>query len=184
LLDPDPERRPADAFAARRELTALTWPATIERTPLRKASEHPHAVSSGEARLAPRGDGVLVDLWLERPVERVPLADVALARARVLARLDHPALQPVLRVDRDDASIWLADPDARPLGRPLGPHEVSLLKDALTALHAEGVVHGFVDAEHVRERSDGTVFLRFTASQGPTATVDTDRLGLARLGGA
>ncbi len=183
LLAESPEDRPPDAFAARRELTALRWPSTIERTSLRKRSEFPSPLTPGSGRVVLRADGVLVDSWLDRAIDCLPLEEHVLERARSFARVDHPALQPVLRVDREGGSLWLAHLPPTPLPRPLSPGEAALLRGALEALHAEGTVHGHVDADHVRVLPDGSPVLCFTATQGPTATVDTDRLGIARLAG-
>lgn len=180
LLDPDPDKRPADAFAARRELTALKWPSTIERTSLKKASEFPRPEAPGSSRLEVR-DGLLVDTWTDRPVECVPLDDVTLARARVLARLDHPMLQPVLRVDREGGAIWFGHPNAQRVSRPLTADDGAALRHAIAALHAEGFVHGHVDPAHVRQLADGSLMLRFSPNQGATGTIDNDRIALARL---
>jgi eukaryotic-like serine/threonine-protein kinase len=181
LLAADPEKRPADAFAARRELTAMKWPSTVERTPLKKASEFPRPELRGTSRLEARLDGILVDTWTSRPVECVPLDPVTLGRAKILARLEHPMLQPILRVDREGGTIWLGNPDAPRVSRPLGPEDAARLRDALAALHAEGLVHGHVDASNLRELPDGSLMLRFSPNQGPTGTVDNDRIALARL---
>ena len=90
-------------------------------------------------------------------------------------------LQPVLRVDREGGTIWLGNPDAQRVSRPLGPEDGARLRDALAALHAEGLVHGHVDASHLRELPDGSLMLRFSPNQGPTGTIDNDRIALARL---
>lgn len=184
FLDAAPEKRPEDAFAARRELSALKWPSTLERTPLRKGSEHPRPMRAGSDRLVPQDDGSHLDTYTGRAVECVPLDDVALERARIFAGLDHPLLQTILRVDREASILWLSDADARPVSRALVPYEAARLREALAALHGEGVVHGRIDATQLRERSDGTVMLRFSANQGATGTVDNDRVALAKLLGA
>ncbi len=181
LLEEDPERRPADAYAARRELTALKWASTIERTPLKKASEFPRPEVRGSARLELGADGLLFDTWTGRPVECIPLDDVTLGRARVLAQLELPLLQPVLRVDRDGGAIWLGHPNAPRVSRPLGPDDAARLRDTLATLHAEGFVHGHVEASYLRELPDGSLMLRFSTNQGATGTVDNDRVALARL---
>src|SRR5262249_25692079 len=108
LLDREPARRPADAFAARRALGALPWPSSIERVAIpraerKKVSERPSGV-----RLLPDGDGAEIDQWLGRRVVSVPLEPAMLGRASLFARADHPALQAVLRVDRPGHAIWLA----------------------------------------------------------------------------
>jgi len=181
FLADNPDERPEDAFAARRALSALKWPSTLERTPLRKGSEHPRPLREGHARLVPRDDGLTVDTYTGRPVMCLPLDDVTLERARVFAGLDHPLLQPVLKVDRESGTLWLSDADARPLARPLPASDAARVREALAALHAEGLVHGRLDAGHLRERADGSLVLFFSANQGPTGTVDNDRIALAKL---
>jgi serine/threonine-protein kinase len=118
---------------------------------------------------------------MERPFEPVPLDDRALARASAFARAGHPALQPVLRVDREGGSLWLEPLLGRSPALPLTAAHASALRDALDALHAAGVAHGAVDAEHLAVDDEGSVLLRFVAAPDPTATIDRDRLALARL---
>jgi serine/threonine-protein kinase len=171
--------RPADAFEARAALLALPWPATADALGARAVERRSSAWPSA-GRLEVRLDGVVVDGWMDRPVERVPLSERALARARCFARADHPALQTVLRVDRDEGAIWLGVPPGRPLDRALLPAERAWLEAALEALHGTGGVHGSVDEAHVVLGEDGPL-LRFAPEQEATATVDRDRLALSRL---
>ena len=183
MIAADPEARPADAFTARRLLTSLPWPSVVERAapkpaPKRAESEHPRA-----GRLTVGLDGVAVDGWIGRPVERVPLTDRTLARARAFARAGHRALQTVLRVDRDGEEIWLDPANGTP-AEALTRAQLQQAHDALDALHAAGATHGAIDRAHVLVGPTGGVVLRFTADASPTATVDTDRLGLARLAAA
>ena len=176
----EPADRPADAFEARGLLLTLPWPATVDAGAARPRSERRSSVSPAGGRLEARLDGAVVDGWTGRAVERVPLSDVALDRARAFARVDHPALQTVLRVDCDDGAIWLEALPGRRLDRALTRAERSSLDAALEALHAEGVVHGRVDPDHVVVGESGAV-LRFEGEHDATATVDRDRLGLSRL---
>jgi hypothetical protein len=180
LLAQDPHARPPDAFAARRALTALSWPSTLEpAAPVPKStrspSHHPDA-----ARIHPAEDGREIDTWIGRPVERIPLTDAVLARAGAFARAGHPSLQTVLRVDREAREIWLDVPRGTPLDRALRPGEEELLRRALDALHGAGGVHGKVDRAHVIVGPD-SVLLRFAPEVEPTATVDLDRIQLSRL---
>ena len=76
---------------------------------------------------------------------------------------------------------WL--PKGRALERALEPTERRKLAGLLDLLHAAGMVHGFVDREHVYvDDTQGTVSLRFPRSL-PNAdhTIDQDRLAAARL---
>ena len=181
LLSEDPAHRPADAFVARQMLRALKWPSTIERVsippPRPKApSERPSAI-----RLLPDVDGGEIDQWLGRKVTSVPLDAAMLARASLFARADHPALQPVLRVDRHGGAIWLAAPRGASLTAPLAPAQIHVLREAIDRLHELGQAHGAVDPAHVFVDELGEVTLAFAPLPGPTATFDLDRLALARL---
>ena len=122
-----------------------------------------------------------MDRWAARPVERIPLTEAALVRAGAFARAGHPSLQAVLRVDREDGTLWLEPPRGRKLDRRLSAPELAQLRQALVALHAEGSAHGGVDAEHV-VLGDAGPFLRFRPAPLPHASADTDFAELARLG--
>ena len=181
MIAADPADRPSDAFAARRALTSLRWPSVVEpaapRGKERAPSERPQA-----GRVETALDGGTIDRWLGRPFEAIPLDDHVLARASAFARATHPALQAVLRVDRDRSQIWLEIPRGRPMDAALLPSQAAALRDAVDALHAHGGVHGSIDRAHVLVAGDGHVTLRFEAAIDPTATIDRDRLALARLG--
>ena len=175
-----PEGRPTDAFAARRALTALPWPSTIERAALRTEvvrapSEHPRA-----GRIARVGARTM-DTFLDRPVEVFALDTPSLVRAQAFARAEHPALQRVLRVDRPASEIWFGEPRGMALVSVLSPAQGNALREALALLHSAGVVHGHIDREHVRVDEEGGVILRFEPHEDPRATIDTDRLALAAL---
>jgi serine/threonine-protein kinase len=122
----------------------------------------------------------LLDTWTGRAIERIPVSDRMLTRARAFARADHPALQGILRLDHDEPALWLEARRGRPLDRSLTPAERRLLQEALDALHAAGAVHGLVDAAHLVVDESGVV-LRFAGEPDSTATVDRDRLALSRL---
>ncbi|MDB4944068.1 MAG: Serine/threonine protein kinase PrkC, regulator of stationary phase [Labilithrix sp.] len=180
FLASEPKDRPDDAFAARRALGAVRWPDTIERAAAprveRPKSNHPTAL-----RFEQQLDGTAVDRLLDRRVVALVLDAPTLARASVFARADHPALQAVLRVDRELEAIWLALPRGVPLARPLTAEQAGALREGLARLHELGAVHGAVDAEHVVVDDEGGVVLAFSGAPGPTATADLDRLALARL---
>ena len=180
FLEAEPTSRPEDAFAARRALGAFKWPSTIERVAPprveRQKSDHPTAL-----RLATQPDGIEVDVWTSRRVVTLDLDAPTLARASVFARADHPALQGVLRVDREHGRIWLAAPRGTPLAGKLSALQASALRDALARLHEIGATHGAVDAAHVLVDENGAVVLAFTPAPDAGATPDLDRLGLARL---
>lgn len=182
LIDEDPSKRFEDAFAARRALGSLRWPSTIERAASPRAARKQVTDRPSSTRLVPGPSGGHVDQWLGRRLVDVPLDPPMLARASAFARADHPALQAVLRVDRDSGVIWLAAPRGGPLaGRPT-PHQAAVLREAIARLHELGEAHGSIEAAHVFVDDAGDVTLAFTPPPGPTATLDLDRLALARLG--
>jgi serine/threonine-protein kinase len=178
----DPRARPADVFEARRALAGLRWPATAD-TIVRPGGHRTERRSSGlptQARVELGADALAVDTWTQRPIERVALSDRVLARARAFALADHPALQTVLRVGRDDQAVWLEPTRGAPLDRPLTDPERARLAGALAALHAAGVAHGGVDAAHVVV-GDAGVVLRFEGEPDAAATFDRDFRALNRL---
>ncbi len=184
MIARDPAMRPADAFTARRALLALPWPSAIQpaapRARERAPSQRPQA---GRADLLPDGTGF--DRWIQRPFEHALLDDRSKARASAFARAGHSALQGILRVDRKEGRIWLEHTaGASPLSGSLTAPQLAQLREALDALHAAGVAHGQVDRDHILIDASGAPRLRFTASCDATATIDRDRLALARLGGA
>jgi serine/threonine-protein kinase len=182
LLAEDPKDRPADAFAARKMLTSLTWPASVEPAAPRPRRERLPSDRPSTARVVMRPDGSHVDTWTGHVIDIVPLTDATLARARAFALAGHPSLQTVLRVDRAHEEIWLARPGGGPLEARLTSKQLQAAHQALDALHHAGTVHGRVDASHVWVDPDGAVVLRFSSEATAGASVDMDRLALARLG--
>lgn len=181
LVATSPEDRPPDAFTARRELLALTWPRDVEPAALPVHKERSPSARPEGSRLEVEPTGRTFDRWAGRTVERVPLAEATLARAAAFARAGHPALQTILRVGREDGTLWLEPPRGRRLDRRLSPTELAQLRQALAALHAEGSTYGGVDADHVVV-GDGGPCLRFRPTPLPHASADTDFADLARLG--
>jgi serine/threonine-protein kinase len=184
--------RPADAFAARTEILALNWPLALAPafgapSAAMTAPELVHTAGGHRPRdrLEAASDGTEIDTWTGRAIQRVPLSAATLARARAFSLADHAALQPVLRVDREGAAVWLLAMRNHPLSRPLAGDERSRLADALAALHAAGSAHGAVDALHVTiDRTAGIVLCfgwHFPPTFDADATFDGDRQALARL---
>jgi tetratricopeptide (TPR) repeat protein len=198
FLSEDTRARPSDAFAARRSLLSLSWPKDIQPAPFAAAgnptstspqNEGPAArpsedgLESRSRRLTEVSEAEAVDTWLERRVVRIPWTTEVLARAAAFARAEHPRLQSVLRADRLAQEIWLEAPRGEPPARPLDEVELGQAREALSALHAVGVVHGRIDAEHVRLGESGVTLL-FSANSDPLASRDLDSIALARLGRA
>jgi len=179
LLAPSPADRPADTFTARKALSALVWPKDVEHAAIRPraqpASERPSA-----ARLSSPTYGESVDTWTGRAIERVALTPQSLTRAAAFARAGHRALQLVLRVDREDQSVWLEGAPSKPVDRPLMRREVDVLLEALDALHAHGTVHGQVNRDHVVVAGADPLLL-FDAHDQEGTTADTDFAQLRRL---
>lgn len=183
MLAEDPADRPDDAFAARKAIASLPWPNTVERAAARPAHA-PRSVRPPEGRLVASATdpGLFVDQWLGRAVQCVRLDDASLARASAFARADHPALQLVLRVDRESSALWLEPLVGTSPSGPLSDDQVRALRDALARLHDAGAVHGHVDREHLVIDAAGLPRLSFGAAHvDPSVTADIDRLALAAL---
>jgi serine/threonine-protein kinase len=178
----EPLDRPSDAFEARRALTALAWPARADSRATDAASRGDRRPSGWPktARLETRPDGGVVDCWTERPIERLPLSPAVIARARAFALADHPALQPVLRVAREDDHLWLEALRGPALERPLTPDERGRLAAAVHALHGAGATHGQIDRAHVVVTPEGVV-LRFSEAPEPVSSEGDDRQAIARM---
>jgi serine/threonine-protein kinase len=178
----DPGERPRDAFEARRELASMTWPGVVDPGAPAQGPQSELRSSSwaSTSRLQPGPEGLLVDGWTGRAIELVPLSDASLARARAFARADHPALQGVLRIAREDDTLWLEAVREDRLRRQLTVAERQRLGEAIRALHAAGGVHGSVDREHVAGDGD-SILLRFGAPPSAALGPADDDLALARL---
>jgi hypothetical protein len=182
----DVERRPSDARDALAALRALVWPSELDLRREGKRADGASKPQPSGGRLELRPEGQTFDTWLRRPIERVPLPGhalpIVLARARAFAEAGHPALQTVLRVDREEGALWLSVPGGHALDRPLTVDEQVRLAHALAALHAAGASHGSVDEAHVLiDGPDGAV-LRFEGDPDARGTFDGDRVALERLG--
>jgi serine/threonine-protein kinase len=195
LLQDDPQKRPADAFEARRLLLGLRWPERVwqrpsraarpvtDRPPLAEAARLAHATSVGDGRDANLRQH---DTWLDRDVLVLPGDADTLARARAFARAGHPVLPTVLRVDRDGGAVWVQAPLGRALAdepRGLSPGQVARLRDAVLALHAAGGAHGLIDAAHLYVL-DGEVTLAYPRSTPPEDATSRDREALEQLAAA
>ncbi|MGO9835414.1 MAG: protein kinase domain-containing protein [Polyangiaceae bacterium] len=184
MAAPEVERRPADALEARANLLALAWPSEADtlRATARDAEE-PENAHPNTGRLEPQPGAYALDVWTQRPIERMSLSDrpLLLPRVRAFALADHPGLQTVLRLERDAGAVWLSAPDGQALNRPLAAGERLLLEDALTVLHGAGCVHGRVDSAHVFVDGGGGAVLRLEGPEDGAATVDDDWASLDRL---
>ena len=150
--------RPGSAFDARALIASVRWPE--DAAPRAGHAADAAAADALDARLSTR-DGVTLDAWTGRAIERVPLSDAVLARARAFAAADHPALQTILRVDRDGSTLWLAACGPAPT-RPWTDGERAAIEGARRAIEAAGIRRDAVDAAQVAIGGDGVV-LRFAA---------------------
>jgi len=181
LLAQDPALRPPDAFAALRSIDAIAWPVDTDPTRDRGPTPGPASVHPPPERLAVAPDELHArDLWVDRPVARIPLDARSLARASAFARVGDRALQPVLRVDHESATLWLGVPRAEPLLRSLHPGELLVLEAALERLHATGFVHGAIDRAAILVGTHGPVLL-FPTRDNENATAKDDRAALRSL---
>lgn len=176
-----PQDRPADAAAARRELEAVRWPATVAPRTTR-LEEQPPSERPRERTEVGR-DGRTWDVWLGCAIERIALTDAVTARARAMARANHPALAEILRIDVDLGEVWVEVPRGEALAGNLGPSQRADLEGALALLHAQGVAHGSVGRGSIFVAADGSVTLAF-GSSAPGADPRRDLEDLASLAGA
>ncbi len=169
MTAPDARGRPADAFQARDMILSLPWQGPRSAAGQAEGSAGgPGASGRPEAdRLERRPDGALFDAWTGRAIERLPMTDEVLERARLFVRAGHDALQPVLRVDREGGWLWLASCVAA-IDRDLTPTERARLKDALDALQAAGGSTGPLDATPVALGPSGEIVVRFGPSRRDT----------------
>ncbi len=192
LLAQEVERRPSDAFAARRMLEALPWSARIvehERAPLSRRSGRPPPGDVSERFSAARdpGDGRdtgrCFDRSTARDVLRLPLDERLLARARGFAAASPRHVALVLRALPELGELWVESPRGISLadrGEPLGRAPFEVLTRELRALHATGAVHGAVDAEHVYVDEQGAPFLAWPRREAPDGHSADDDLAALR----
>jgi hypothetical protein len=194
FLAESPDRRPPDAFAARKLLESVRWSTRAlprEGASSRRSSNRPPPPAT--ARLAPPLDDVdgrdagrlYFDTVAERHVVVLPLEERFVDRIRAWARVLHPSLAAVLRGSAADGTVWFEAPLGRAYadtGGSLSPTALGALRDALTALHKAGTFHGCVDAEHVYV-GDETVTLACPRVWSEEGSAIEDFRALERLAG-
>ncbi|MEO8801703.1 MAG: serine/threonine-protein kinase, partial [Polyangiaceae bacterium] len=160
----DPDKRPRGALDARRALTSVVWPTTLESAaPVARPAVA--ARKAATSRLEIDASGRAFDTWIGRPVERLRLDDSTRARAAIFARVGHPSLQTIYRVDRAMGEVWLEA--LTKLDRAIEPNSRMILQEALTAMDPTKGSMRIEDA-HVGMRADGELVLRFAVLQGST----------------
>lgn len=164
MIAEDPSSRPRGALEARRLLTSVRWPTSVEpaapvaRRPKEREEEHGERVRVDE-------QGSAVDTWIGRPIERLRLDEPTRARAAIFARAGHPNLQTIYRVDRARGEIWL-EKLARPESE-IAPYSWAILRDALIAMDMTKAGDK-IEIAHVGVRPNGELALRFSILQGST----------------
>lgn len=178
MLAEAPSERPASALDARNLLRSESWPGELPRAPLQTADHSSHD-TLGSSRLREIAPGLWRDDWLGRDVMLVPSDDDSLRLARAWTEAECDALAVVLRADSAENTLWVERPCGAP-GTNLSVEEVARLRAAIARLHARGVAHGAVDADHVVRTDDGVVLL-FDAEAGRRATAAGDEAALREL---
>jgi len=184
-MDPAPFAKhasatPAKPASVRTSADRLEEDTTSSALPERGLHQDGTSPAPPERGLHQIAYGTRVDRWLERPIVSVPLTPETLARASSFARAGHPALQAVLRVDRERGQIWFEAPRGERAVRPLNKAELEGAQEALDALHLAGAVHGSIDTEHVIVGKDGVMIL-FAPAADADATIELDRGALTQL---
>lgn len=153
-----PEGRPESAFDAAAAIRALPWPAAVAAPPEsvseRKSSSRPATQLASRIEIDDRGRAL--DTWTGRAVERVALSPAIVKRARAFSLADHPALQAILRVDREAGFLWLEAAAPPSEGSPV---DATPLDEAREALRKADADEGAAPAA-VAIASDGRAVLR------------------------
>lgn len=192
LLAERAERRPPDAYTARRLLEALPWSARVvehERAPASRRSNRPVA-SGPSTRFAPPRDpgdgrdaGRCFDHTCSRDLLRLPLDEATLARARAFAAVSARHLALVLRAVPEHGELWVESPRGTTLrdrGEALGARQLDQLVRELESVHEAGAVHGAIDAEHVYIDDEGAPFLAWPRRAPPEGHAASDDLAALR----
>lgn len=184
LLAQEPSSRPPSALSARDRLLELSWPNRL--APKSELPQQPSAAP--QARVAQRkrmlAHGGCEDTWLNRPLLITELTDQMRTIARAYAKANSPYLSTVLRLDEQAGEIWFEHAespclDDLPQAR-LSPRQADCIREALQALHAEGVTHGCVDARHVYLKA-GEPLLAFEPATASFGIAEQDLAALDAL---
>ncbi len=158
LLAEAPDRRPHDAFEARKLVESVKWPTRVVAHAA-PASVRTRSSAPPNERLGPpreTGDGrdaenLRFDAWFERHVIVLPADEPTLLLARAFAADGAPELPAVLRVFPIEGQVWLDRPRgvAWADGAAVTAAMVARLIEAMRRIHARGVGHGALDRDHV-----------------------------------
>ena len=203
----DPALRPAAAADAAKELAALPWTDRLEAVaptaslPPPSGSRRPSSAAP-DARLAPYegaetatesalGDDehgqLVVDRHTDRRLRVLPANDAILLRASLFAADDDRTLQPVLRHDPGEGTLWLEEPPLRHATAPLAGERgldswiLQRFSEALRALHRRGYIHGRIDGAHLHRTETGEPWIRFAPVAPTGASAERDLQDLAAI---
>jgi len=192
LLAREPSDRPQSSEDVRVLLAALRFPpdgvpvVAAESGPSRAANPSRPPAAADRYEALDVASGHALDRLLDRPVFLRALSPASAARLKAFARADHPNLQAVFSVDETLGRAILEAPQGGPWRAsddPLDSDRAALM-EALSRVHAEGIMHGAIDAAHLLHAPGRTVLLiaeeRGSAGQRPSS-VERERRALAAL---
>ncbi|NOY91808.1 MAG: protein kinase, partial [Deltaproteobacteria bacterium] len=183
LLARRPEDRPQSCEEVRLLLARLSFPeqgvgvspTSTAPAPAAPRSSRPPAADQRYEPI-PMEPGLALDRLLDRRVRLRALSASLAQRLRAFARADHPHLQAVFSLDEDAGHAVLEAPRGVSLGRvePGFDRTASLreLSAALERVHAEGITHGAIDADHVLVAEGRSVLLLSFDAGGASAEDD------------
>jgi serine/threonine protein kinase len=193
LLAKEPRERITSANDLLDALRPLPWTSieapAIDATPASRVKSEPPP-SGGDRYLVveQRANGVAVarDELLERLVQLAPIDRVSAERLRAFARADTPYLQAVYEIDEANARVVLEHPRGELLSKiaaddPRRARVAPDLRRALSRVHAERIVHGSVDPDHVVVSAVRAVLSIPLLDRGGER--DDDWAGLDEMGG-
>jgi len=168
----DTHVRLGSAYDARKRLLGLVWPVANrgQWAPVARGDS-----PLGEERLQALATGVFLDRWAGRRVMLVADSESMRKVAKAWGAMDSRHANAALRYDAQHGMIWFEVPDGIRLSdekRGLTLAEGRILKLVLEALHARGVAHGSVNAEHVVIRDGCPVLLFAREGMGGSAASD------------
>ncbi|AKF03617.1 serine/threonine-protein kinase [Sandaracinus amylolyticus] len=191
MLEKDPAARPRTASEVLEAWAHLPWAHIEQEAQLAPRSATPVTTRRSSAPPAPpverwsivdvKLDGTTIadDELLRRRVVIVP-CDADRARSlRALARADSPFLQAVWSIDEEGGRAILELPQGEPARAALDRMRAEEIRIALEGLHAQGLVHGHVDAAHVVVAEGRAVLMLPLGARVGSAAADLE--ALARL---
>ncbi len=177
MLEKDQEKRPHTATDVLERIDALPWSRVNESarelhahdalatydTSAEEPPSRPSVLPDSERyrtlRIDANGFITAFDVLLERSVRIVPCDPIRATTLRAMARTNCPFIQAVWSIDEEQKQAILECPDRSAARGPLSSKAISELREALAALHAQGLIHGAVNMDHVARGAARTVLL-------------------------